>query len=159
MLGHLDQHAGAVNPDWNCLEVHADRSTFCLASAIVELAVVLWAFDREIHHQTITEMHVFMGALPRRGIKMAVHPVVDRLSGTCVVKADQVFLVNVFSGTGVNPGHGLLLSVGGHHARHILMEIFAIWFGGRWQVTLDEKILVPHLSFQSRPHLGKACRN
>ena len=74
---YFDEHQGILDLHGKCPQIDADGGTLCLAGAIVELAVVFRSFDQMSHHQTVTEMHVLMGAAACGGIELAIGCMID----------------------------------------------------------------------------------
>ena len=118
-------------------QVDTNRRALGLACAVVKLAVVLGAFDQMVHHQAISQMNIFMGAFARRGIKLAIGGMVNRISRPRMIKADQVFGFDIGGGTSVNPGHfSVLRSFSGGLTQRAFVEIHAVRFSRHGQIAL-----------------------
>ena len=63
-MQNLDQNAAIFDLRLVCFQIDACRHAQGFAGAVIELSVMLGAFDGVVHHQPIAEMHFFMCARP-----------------------------------------------------------------------------------------------
>ena len=118
----------------------------CLASTIVKLAVMLGAFHREIHDQSVAKMDLFIGALARSAIKLAINPMVNHIGHTTLTKRIRSFWSISSVAQASIQGTRSLRSVRGGHARNLKVKILAIGLSGRRQLAFQEVILMMHLA-------------
>ena len=103
-MSDLDMNVGSANLYRKGSQVATGRGADRLAGAKVEERVVPGAFDGMIHHKAVARMHLLVAAQAIGGKEITVGRVIDAEGLPAMVKAVQVFAVDVGGGAGKGRG-------------------------------------------------------
>src|ERR1043166_9346658 len=84
-------------------EVHAGWCAHGLAGGEVEPAVVLWAFDQVVHHESAREVDFRMRAQAIGGVVFVIGRPVDGKRAAFVIETQHILLLDITRAAGVDP--------------------------------------------------------